>query len=291
MTTATALSERNAALSSTPQIRDARSGAVRPDLAEWDERSLTEIWTELHTIQTDFCFPHELAAYFTTPRWHAARTVLDLGTGNGHYLSRLAEVFPGRRYHGIDVSAEYIAQACARSGAQGPTFAQADLLEMTGQYDFVVTRLVLQHLARVGPALDKIGELLTPGGMAFIIDAHDAVRAFHPEPVPFVEFFRAYASHQAARGLNRNVASELTSLLAGHPRLRGDGVREMLIPSTVGQNQALFDRTYYLVILMVEKSGMFDYDFERVKAAWRSWCALEQRYMQVGIKIVAACRV
>ncbi len=55
---------------------------------------LTEIWDRLQRLQTNFCINQELPAYYTCPQWEKARTVLDVGTGNGYYLRKIAARFP-----------------------------------------------------------------------------------------------------------------------------------------------------------------------------------------------------
>lgn len=257
-----------------------------PDPFPQEDLPLSELWTYLHTIQTDFCFNQELGVFYASPAWHAAKTVLDLGTGNGYYLNRLASHFPEKNYLGIDISPDYIEHARQTVTAPNITFECQDLYQVQGTYDVVLSRLVLQHLDNVDQALKVLANVLHPGGMAYIIDANDPVRYFYPVPTEYVEFFKAYTAHQSQHGMNRNIASELQHAINQQGQFICRNMENILIPSTIDDNLSLFEKTYYLVIVMVEKTGGMDYDFGSVKKAWRLWCQTKRKYMQVGLKVL-----
>src|SRR5215468_1538514 len=85
--------------------------------------TLLEIWDQIQRLQTDFALAQELSCYYTTPQWHAANTVLDLGTGNGYYLQKIAGYFPDKVYRGVDLSAELIAIAQRESKSENVSFS------------------------------------------------------------------------------------------------------------------------------------------------------------------------
>ncbi len=261
-----------------------------PLVSNQSDHTLAGVWDTLHRIQADFCFAQELGVYYTAPGWLRARRVLDVGTGHGHYLARLASVFPDKHYVGVDIEPSYVELARRRCHADNVSFVVDDLYDMRGQYDFVLMRLIMQHLDRPGAALDKLAELLRPGGCALVIDALDSARFFHPWPDTFMQFFEDYCEHQRAKGLDRDIAAKLGAMLRGHPQLRQERVDRLVIPSTVAGNLELFEKTYYLVIVMVELAGEMHADFAAVKQAWRRWCAQERRYMQVGLRLVRVRR-
>ena len=147
-------------------------------------------------------------------------------------------------------------------------FERGDLYAATGRFDALLARLLFQHLTRVPEALDAVASLLSPGGVAIIVDAHDAARHFDPAPPEILRFFRAYAANQATHGMSREAAIQLPDLVRVHRRLECARVTDVVIPSTVGENLELFKKTYYLVILMVEQTAcLLGHDFERVKRA------------------------
>ena len=143
--------------------------------------TILEIWDQIQRLQTDFAFAQELSCYYTTPQWHAAKTVLDLGTGNGYYLKKIAARFPDKIYHGVDVSAELIAIAEREVSGENVSFSHRTLFDVKEPYDFVLMRLLLQHLDDVQAVLDHVAALTRPGGTALIIDAHDPLRFFYPD--------------------------------------------------------------------------------------------------------------
>jgi 2-polyprenyl-3-methyl-5-hydroxy-6-metoxy-1,4-benzoquinol methylase len=257
-----------------------------PDPFPQEDLPLAELWTYLHTIQTDFCFNQELGVFYASPTWHAAKTVLDLGTGNGYYLNRLASYFTEKHYRGIDISPDYIEQASQTVTSPNIAFECQDLYQVQGMYDVVLSRLVFQHLDNVDQALKALANVLHPGGTAYIIDANDPARYFYPEPTEYVEFFKAYAAHQGQQGMNRNIASELQHAINQQGQFTCMNMENLLIPSTIDDNLSLFEKTYYLVVVMVEKTGGMDYDFGSVKKAWRLWCQAKKKYMQVGLKVL-----
>jgi tRNA G46 methylase TrmB len=101
------------------------------------------LWRELHALQTAMCFALELPAYYASPSWHEARTVLDAGTGHGDYLRGLARRFPEKTYVGVDIEPAYVEAARATAGERrGMRFVVDDVMALDGSYDFAVRHRV-----------------------------------------------------------------------------------------------------------------------------------------------------
>ena len=269
-----------------PLARDRRGEA---DSAQ--SMTLTDYWDRLQRLQTDFCIGQELAAYYTCPQWEKARTVLDAGTGNGYYLRKIAGRFPEKAYRGIDASRELIDIAREDGREAAAQFLHCDLFDATGGYDFVIMRLLLQHLPDIEKTLAKVVEIVNPGGSALVIDTHDPTRFYMPDVPEFRSFFKAYAEFEARQGRDRAVASHLGELIEAHPGWKLGRTTRLLIPSTIPGNMELFRETYALVLDLIENHSKFEYDLARVREAWRRWCELDGAYTQVGLTIVRIDRV
>jgi SAM-dependent methyltransferase len=259
----------------------------------WERQyeNLDDIWIELHRIQTDFCLGSELGCYFRSPNWHSAETVADIGAGSGYYLYRLHSVFPDKQYTGIDINNSFVEHARENYGSASIDFRASDLFSCAGEFDFLIIRLVFQHLSNPANALDKIVGLLKPGGSAFIIDALDQYRFYHPEPKEYMRFFKAFSQHQLSHGMDRDICGKIPTLITQHPKLEIERSIKLTIPSTISNNLSLFEQTYYLVILMLEADGKMKYDYDSVKKAWRKWCDINRRYMQVGLRYIILHRL
>lgn len=175
---------------------------------------IQRIWDQMQRLQTQFAIAQELSFYFTSPQWHEARTVLDIGTGNGCYLERIAARFPNKSYTGIDISSELVGIASREICRKNVTFEESRLADHNGTYDFVLMRLLLQHLEDIPAALDRVSQLTRPGGTALIIDANDAVRFFYPKLPQFTAFFAAYAEQELRAGRDRCVANRIENALS-----------------------------------------------------------------------------
>jgi SAM-dependent methyltransferase len=252
---------------------------------------IQKIWDQMQRIQTDFAIPQELSFYFTSPQWHEARTVLDIGSGNGYYLEQIAAVFPEKSYTGIDTSAELVGIANRERRKENLAFEEGHLLDHTGTYDFVLMRLLLQHLDDIPAALDRVAQMTRPGGTALIIDANDTVRYFHPKLPQFTAFFAAYAEHELRAGRDRSVADRIEKALSESTTwIHGDTL-SLLIPSTINRNLELFTQTYSLFVDLVREVGDLTYDFDSVKQAWRRWSVLPDAYTQVGLNLIRLDRI
>jgi SAM-dependent methyltransferase len=253
--------------------------------------AIQRIWDQMQRLQTDFAIPQELGFYFTSRHWHAARTVLDIGSGNGYYLEQIAALFPEKSYTGIDTSPELVSVANREVRKKNITFENSHLFDHAGTYDFVLMRLLLQHLDDIPAALDRVSQLTRPGGTALIIDANDAVRFFHPQLPQFTAFFAAYAEQELCAGRDRCVADRIEKALSESTTWIHGGTVSLLIPSTIDRNLDLFTQTYSLFVDLVREVGELTYDFESVKEAWRRWSALPDAYTQVGLNLIRLDRI
>jgi SAM-dependent methyltransferase len=252
---------------------------------------ILEIWDRLQRYQSDFAFAQELTFFYTSTHWDSARTVLDLGTGNGYYLGKLAGHFPEKFYHGVDICREFITIAKKEISQGNVSFSHRNLFDVTDSYDFVLMRLLLQHLADLHSALNHVSKLTLPGGAALIIDAHDPLRFFHPPLPEFMEFFAAYVEHERRAGRDRCVASRIEEEVASSSDWRLTETLQLLIPSSIVGNLELFTNTYILLVDLVEEAGEFQYDFNAVREAWRRWAERPDAYTQVGLNLICIERI
>ena len=252
---------------------------------------LPELWDRLQRHQTDFCIAMELPHYYTSPSWLAARSVLDLGTGNGYYVHRIESRFPEKHYTGIDICEELIDVAERENDKSNIAFRCGDFFDLEQRFDFVIVRLVLQHLPDVDVALRKLAEITAPGGSALVIDAYDPVRFYWPDVPNFMRFFCAYADYQRELGLDRSAVDNLAETAKAHDTWRVGEALHVTVPSTLPGNLDLFRTSYGVFIELVERGSNMSYDFEPVKREWRWWCGLAQAYTQAGLTIVRLDRV
>lgn len=244
----------------------------------------SKIWSDLNRYQTDFCFAQELATYYTIPSWGNSRHVIDIGAGNGYYIKRLASVFPNKCYTGVDISEDAI--SIARSDPKGIEFSVCDVAELSGQYDFAIMRLLLQHLPFPERALESVANIMATGSGCLVIDAYDSLRYFYPEVPKFCRMFEEYTRRKASKNLDRSICGRLPDIISDHPSWNLVDDRTITVPSSVNGNRTIFKKTYALIIELIQSMNLFDHDFESVKKEWKNWCELDDSYTQVGLKVM-----
>lgn len=95
---------------------------------------------------------------------NSPRRLFELGCGNGSLAVRLAA--PGREIVAVDASQSGIEQARLASGSVRFEVATAgdDLAGRFGQFDVVLSVEVIEHLYSPRTCIDRIRDLLVPGG-------------------------------------------------------------------------------------------------------------------------------
>jgi len=246
---------------------------------------LTEIWHRLGELQTRIYLGQELPTYYLSQSFARARSVIDLGSGSGHYLGALSRRFPQKRMLGVDRMEPLVACAKSQFASDRLEFRCQDILQVDQSFDFALLRFVVQHLPDPDRLFRRLTRILRPGGSALIIEADDTVRCFVPDAACFRGLFRAYAERESSAGRNRAVATWLQDCLARHPELELGAPRRILIPSTIGHNLCWIREAYSRFIDLVEAGGIVDWDFATTRSEWTDWCEYERAYTQLGLWI------
>lgn len=104
-----------------------------------------------------------------------ANRLLDLGCGNGWFCYELAELSPGTRFYGIDISTfriDMFKRHIEESGSQDRMEAASangeNLPFPDNSFDLVVMREVLEHLQEPAKTFLEIHRILIPGGYLLI---------------------------------------------------------------------------------------------------------------------------
>ncbi len=98
-----------------------------------------------------------------------AKTILDVGCGNGDFLRYLTSITSDLELQGIDLS----------SGAEQEgniMFLKGDFLtyQFLGKFDAVVTLAVIEHLRDVSSFVHRIHDLLNKDGKAYVMTINEA---------------------------------------------------------------------------------------------------------------------
>ena len=262
--------------------------AAKHELSDFGRHEDSEVarWDLLQRLQTDFCIDLEWPYFYQSDDWHKARSVLDIGCGNGYYLAQIASRFPDKEYTGYDISEDFIEIARRDFDSRGIKFGVGDAHAVEGKYDFILARLVFQHLPDPENVLRSIAGSLNEGGHLLIVDSRDVWRYYYPELPRFMEFFRAFIDSQKDRSLNRDFIRQLAGQIGDYPQWHLDGAWEVVIPSTMPGNLERFQTIYGEVMKFVEESEKIDLDYNALHKEWDDWCKHPDAYTHAGLSIV-----
>jgi SAM-dependent methyltransferase len=145
----------------------------------------------------------------------ADRRILDLGTGAGRLLPRLAA--QARSVTGVDVSESLLRRAPRTMGA---SIAQMDALDLgfrADSFDTVVSFGLFEYVSDLGPFLQEIGRVLRPGGqLAFTYHQVAPYRRMTDEPPETKYFGRTVAERTQYWSKARHRRGDVEDMLGRH---------------------------------------------------------------------------
>jgi SAM-dependent methyltransferase len=231
-------------------------------------------WDDLLRLQVDLFFPQESAYLQTFEPWRAARHVLDVGCGNGYYLSRLQSEFPQKLYFGIDLSRELIAEARTRHSGPDLRFAQANLFDFSPprRFDLVVMRFLVQHLTDLAAVIERAERLATVDGGLLVVEPDLGASRNTPATPRFEELLERFEAVRKADGRMKGRLDEFGAIAARAGwRLERDHHLMVTTPRPIENAQLL--PVYFRWIELCENSGLLAYPFAEARRELTDWAA------------------
>jgi SAM-dependent methyltransferase len=151
----------------------------------------------------------------------AGSRVLEAGCGVGAQTVTLAANSPEALITSVDISDRSVAIAQKTIEDAGHThvrFQQGDIFNLSFEpesFDHVFVCFVLEHLARPGEALNRLKNLLKPGGTITVIEGDHGSTYFYPDNEAAHQAIRCQVELQKRAGGNANIGRELYPLLNG----------------------------------------------------------------------------
>jgi SAM-dependent methyltransferase len=249
-------------------------------------------WDDLLRVQVDLFVEHELAHLSKSTAWRSARTVTDVGCGNGYYLSRVRGQIPDKAYVGIDVSPELIAFARSRHKAPNLQYVCRDFLrDGAPPSDVILLRFVLQHLPDLQTVLTRATTALSPSGTILIVEPDLAASRCEPELPLFFAMLAAFESRRRLAGVLRGEISTIARSVEALPgwrvvddsavRVHCQGPFEDSMTAAAFRGWANICRRY----------AGFDHAFQAVDEEIDAWTHLPNARCDIGLRITEIVRV
>jgi len=149
-------------------------------LDQLERASKEDLWDAFLEGQAKLFFESEIK-WLTNQTWfQQAKNVLEFGSGNGAYLSQLAERFQDKTFHGIEKLHSSVITSNKYYSNEKVLFEHGDAEVFNDQLisssDIVLFRLTLQHLGKPLIALNNTWHYLSSQGYVFIIDSCDLAK-------------------------------------------------------------------------------------------------------------------
>jgi SAM-dependent methyltransferase len=152
-------------------------------------------------------------------RYPPGSTVLEAACGVGAQTVILAGNSPGADFVCVDISADSLAVAEERVRNEGITravFQQADVYRLPfppASFDHIFVCFLLEHLPDPHLALERLKDVLRPGGSITVIEGDHGSALFYPDSTAARAVIRCLIDLQAEMGGNALIGRELWHLM------------------------------------------------------------------------------
>ena len=125
--------------------------------------------------------------------------ILDIGCANGGLLRALRDL-GWDNVVGVDPSAACVENTRRLHGIEAHVGVLSAIPVGLGQFDCVILSHVLEHVSNLHPAVHSLGDLVRPGGIAYV-ETPDATRYAEFVTAPFQDFNTEHINHFSLRCL------------------------------------------------------------------------------------------
>lgn len=247
-------------------------------------------WDEVLKLQVDLFSPSEVAFLSRFQPWLTAKSVLDVGCGNGDFVALLSAGFPAKRYAAIDLSSGLIAQAVSSHRGDNLAFSVGDYftftLESEQRFDLILMRFIVQHLPDFQAILARADELLSPRGKLLIIEPDLSSSRNIPATPAFETLIRTFEQARNDGGLMRKRLQDPIALLADTRgwRLATNEVVQMRFAEPIELKRVHL--LYRRWTEMFEDAGLFPFQFAAVNRELDEWTAAPRAHSEIGLRAI-----
>lgn len=250
-----------------------------------------DAWSQLLQNQFNFSFPFELMYYFASKEWKEAKSIIDIGCGEGHVLLELCNYFPEKYYTGIDSDNKKIERFIEKLDGQKDKKCHIqvqtkDYFKHKGaQYDVIMARLLVQHFEELGPFFKKAYSLLNDNGIIIFLETNDKARFFVPTIPSMNDFLSRFADRQKESGGNRMVSATIVSESEKHGFQLIDR-QTIKFPSSLPTYKNLLFDTYMLIFDVVEHEYNLEFDYNNIRRELSEWYEMPYSYSQGAADLI-----
>jgi len=127
---------------------------------------------DIYQVQTRAFSPIEYPYLTEIIRSHSVKNVLDIGTGEGNFITGLASLMPEVRFTAIDGDARLIGVAEAQNTQSNLSFS-ATLFDQDfppEPYDLILARFAVEHMTDTSLFVQEAVKRLHPGGILLVTE-------------------------------------------------------------------------------------------------------------------------
>jgi ubiquinone/menaquinone biosynthesis C-methylase UbiE len=223
--------------------------------------------------------------------------VLECGSGPGYFIAKMLSEFPALHATGVEIDPFLVARSKEELAGFGPgrhNVVEGSILSIPFEndtFDFVMARLVLEHLPDPVAAAREMGRVLKPGGKVVIIDNDfDLHLRAYPDIPELRDLYEAYCSARVAQGGNPRIGRQLPVILAE------SGFGDIDLEIVVSHNRLVGDHAFLRsegcgIPAQLVKEGYLSRDvLDQLTDRWHhalqqpDHCFIRQLYVAVGQK-------
>jgi ubiquinone/menaquinone biosynthesis C-methylase UbiE len=223
--------------------------------------------------------------------------VLECGSGPGYFIEKMLTEFPTLHATGVEIDPFLVARSKEELGKFGPDrhrVLEGSILAIPFEddtFDFVMARLVLEHLPDPVAAAREMRRVLKPGGKVVVIDNDfDLHLRSYPEIPELRDLYEAYCSARVSQGGNPRIGRQLPVVLADA------GFSDVDLEIVVSHNRLVGDHAFLRsegsgIPAQLVKEGFLSRDaLDRLADRWHralqqpDHCLVRQLYVAAGQK-------